>query len=91
MTVGTGHYRLTFDLEIHRAECEYLTGVFATAENRLSALAQRATNLVDRAAVTRQRISLYTVLDRLDRAVEVGLEFLAMSASTGRRTRRTTK
>ena len=70
-------YRLLFDLEIHRAECEYLTGVFATAENRLSALAKRATNLVDRAAVARQRISLYTVLDRLDLAVDIGLEFLS--------------
>ena len=70
-------YRLLFDLEIHRAECEYLTGVFATAEDRLAALAQRATNLVDKAAVARQRISLYTVLDRLDRAIDVGLEFLS--------------
>jgi predicted ATPase len=69
-------YQLLFDLEIHRAECEYLTGVFATAENRLSALAKRATNLVDKAAVARQRISLYTVLDRLDLAVDIGLEFL---------------
>jgi PAS domain S-box-containing protein len=73
----TRQYRLLFDLEIHRAECEYLTGVFAAAENRLSALAQHATNLVDKAAVARQRISLYTVLDRLDRATDTGLEFLS--------------
>jgi predicted ATPase/signal transduction histidine kinase len=72
----TRQYPLTYELELHRAECEYLTGVFATAEDRLAALAQRATNLVDRAAVARQRISLYTVLDRLDRATDVGLEFL---------------
>ena len=72
-----GQYRLLFELEIHRAECEYLTGVFASAENQLSALAQRATELVDRAAVARQRISLYTVLDRLDRATDVSIEFLS--------------
>jgi PAS domain S-box-containing protein len=69
-------YRLLFDLEINRAECEYLTGAFQAAENRLSALAQRATNLVDKAAVARQRISLYTVLDRLDRCIDIGLKFL---------------
>ena len=70
-------YRLLFDLEIHRSECEYLTNELAIAENRLSALAERATTLIDRAAVTRQQMALYTILDRIDRAVEVGLEFLA--------------
>ena len=70
-------YRLLFDLEIHRAECEYLTGEFAAAEDRLSVLAGRATNLVEKAAVARQRLALYTILDRLDRAVEIGLEFLS--------------
>ena len=70
------NYQLLFELEINRAECEYLTGVFATAESRLAALAQRATSLVDKAAVARQRVSLYTVLDRLDRATDIGLEFL---------------
>ena len=72
----TQQYRVLFDLEIQRAECEYLTGAFATAESRLSALAERATHLVDKAAVARQRISLYTVLDRLDRAADIGLEYL---------------
>ena len=69
-------YRLLFDLEINRAECEYLTGAFTAAENRLSALAQRATNIVDKAAVARQRILIHTVLDRLDSATDIGLEFL---------------
>ena len=73
----TRQYALAFELELHCAECEYLTGVFATAEGRLSGLAQRATNIVDKAAVARQHISLYTVLDRLDRATDIGLEFLS--------------
>lgn len=72
----TRHYPLTFELELYRAECEFLTGELASAESRLSALAQRATNLVDKAAIARQRLSLYTVLDRLDRAADIGLEFL---------------
>jgi PAS domain S-box-containing protein len=70
-------YQLLFDLEIHRSECEYLTNELTIAESRLSALAKRATTLIDRAAVTRQQMGLYVILDRIDRAVEVGLEFLA--------------
>ncbi|WP_024520925.1 AAA family ATPase [Bradyrhizobium sp. Tv2a-2] len=69
-------YRLLFDLDLHRAECEYLTADFAAAEDRLSVLASHAINLIDRAAVARQRLALYTILDRLDSAVDVGLEFL---------------
>ncbi|RXH24168.1 histidine kinase [Bradyrhizobium nanningense] len=70
-------YRLLFDLELHRAECEYQTAEFAAAEDRLSVLASRAVSLIDSAAVVRQRLALYTILDRLDAAVDVGLEFLA--------------
>ncbi|MDB5408700.1 MAG: protein kinase [Rhodospirillales bacterium] len=70
------HYRLTFDLEFHRAECEFLTGELAAAAERLSALAGRAANLVDAAAVARLRLALYTTLDRSDLAVEVGLDYL---------------
>jgi predicted ATPase/C4-dicarboxylate-specific signal transduction histidine kinase len=70
-------YRLLFDLELHRSECEYLTNELAVAETRLSSLAERATTLIDRAEVTRQQMALYVILDRIDRAVEVGLAFLA--------------
>ena len=69
-------YRLRFDLEFHRAECEFLTGERSAAEGRLSALSARATNLIDRAAVTCLRAALYTSLGRSDRAIEVGLEYL---------------
>jgi PAS domain S-box-containing protein len=69
-------YRLRFDLEFHRAECEFLTGERGPAESRLSALSSRATNLIDRAATTCLQAALYTSLGRSDRAVEVGLEYL---------------
>ena len=53
-------------------------------------LSRRAANLVDLAAVTCSPHSLYTTLDRSDRAVEVGLEYPpAHRRSPGRRTRRT--
>jgi PAS domain S-box-containing protein len=69
-------YRLTFDLECHHAECEFLTGELAAAAARLLALLRHAANLVDRAAVTRLRVVLYTTLARFDLAIEVGLEYL---------------
>jgi predicted ATPase/signal transduction histidine kinase len=69
-------YELTFALEFHLAECEFLSGDLAAAEARLSMLARRARNLVDLAAVTCVRLPLYTTLDRSDRAIEVCLEYL---------------
>ncbi|HMF62054.1 MAG TPA: AAA family ATPase, partial [Vicinamibacterales bacterium] len=69
-------YALTFALELHRAECEFLTGDLTAADERLSMLSERARSLVDIAAVTSLRVTLYTTLDRSDRSVEVGLEYL---------------
>jgi PAS domain S-box-containing protein len=69
-------YELTFSLEYHRAECEFLTGDLAAAEDRLLLLSRRASGLADLAAVTCLRVELFTTLDRSVRAVEVGLEYL---------------
>jgi PAS domain S-box-containing protein len=69
-------YRLTFDLELIRAECEYLIGELASAEERLAMLSIRAQTPVDAAAVACVRINLYTTLGQSDSAVEVGLEYL---------------
>ena len=68
---------LTFALELHRAECEFLTGTSAVAEARLAELARHATNLPDLAAVTQLRVELLHVADRIDRCVEVGLDYLS--------------
>ncbi|MFL9966679.1 ATP-binding protein [Paraburkholderia sediminicola] len=69
-------YRFTFDLELNCAECEYLIGESASAEERLAMLSIRAQTTVDAAAVTCLRINLYTTLDQSDSAVEVGVEYL---------------
>ena len=69
-------YRLTFDLELNWAECEYLLGELASAEERLTMLSSRAQTAVDSAAVACVRINLYTTLDQSDSAVGVGLEYL---------------
>ena len=67
---------LAFALELHRADCELWTGALPSAEKCLAALATRAVNTIERAAVASRRVDLYTMLGASERAVEVGLEYL---------------
>ena len=69
-------HELIFALELHRAECEFLTGALADAEERLAALSTRAATTVERATVACLRMDLYTTLDQSGRAVAVGLDYL---------------
>src|SRR4029077_6369187 len=69
-------YPLVFAMEVARAECEFLTGDLAAAEERLATLSLRAANLVDKAAVACLRTALYTTLARADRAVAICVEYL---------------
>ena len=68
-------HELTFELELHNAECEFLTGALA-AEQRLVALSTRAATTVERASVARLRVDVYTTLGQTGRAVAVGLDYL---------------
>jgi predicted ATPase/signal transduction histidine kinase len=70
-------YRLTLDLELHRAECEIVSGELQRAEERLAGLAERATGLIDQADVVCLAVLLYFTTGRSERAVEVALEFLS--------------
>ena len=67
---------LIFQLELHRAECEFLTGALAKSEERLADISQRASNALERAAVARLRINLYTAIDRPGQAISVCLDCL---------------
>jgi PAS domain S-box-containing protein len=69
-------YHLIFPLELHRAECEFLTGQSAAAEERLTALSFRTSNAVDLATVTCLLIDLYTSLNQSKRAVAASLDYL---------------
>jgi hypothetical protein len=69
-------HELAFALELHRGECEFLTGALAEAEQRLTALSTRAANTLERAKVTCLRAELYTTLDQGSRAIAVGLDYL---------------
>ena len=67
---------LSFALGLYRAECEFLTGALAEAEQRLAALSTRAANTVQRATVACLRVDLYTARDQSSRAIGVGLDYL---------------
>jgi predicted ATPase len=67
---------LIFPLELHRAECEFLTGALAEAEKRLTELSTRAANTVEQATVACLRVDVYTTLNQSDRAVAVCLDYL---------------
>lgn len=67
---------LAFAFELLQAECEFLTGELATAEHRLAALWPQAKDISDLAAITRLRLPIYMTLDRSDKAVAAGLEYL---------------
>ena len=69
-------HELTFSLELHRAECEFLTGQSAAAEERLTMLSSRAANSAELATVSCLRVDVYTTLDQSDRAVAVCLDYL---------------
>jgi PAS domain S-box-containing protein len=67
---------LIFPLELERAECEFLTGEMAAADERLTALANRTANRVDRAAVACLLMDVCTTLGQSGRAVTVALDYL---------------
>ena len=69
-------HELIFPLELHRAECEFLTGELVAAEERLTMLSSRAADTVDQSTVACLRVDLYTTLDRSDGAVGVCLAYL---------------
>ncbi len=62
-------HEIAFRLEVGRAECEFLTGQLAAAEERLAALSSRATNTVERSTVACLRVDVYTTLDQSSHAV----------------------
>jgi len=69
-------HELAFDLELYRAECEFLTGQLAAVEERLTVLSSLAANTVEQATVACLRVDLYTTLNQSDRAVDVCVEYL---------------
>jgi PAS domain S-box-containing protein len=69
-------HMLSFALELNRAECEFLTGALAEAEQRLKALSKRAATTIERASVACLLADLHTTLGQSSQAVAVGLDYL---------------
>ncbi|HTI17411.1 MAG TPA: AAA family ATPase [Trinickia sp.] len=67
---------LIFALELNRAQCEFLTGSLAAADERLTALVARAHDVLEHASVACLRVDLYASLSQIGRAVAVGLDYL---------------
>jgi PAS domain S-box-containing protein len=67
---------LAFSLELHSAECEFLTGALASAAERLTMLSGRAADIAEQSTVECLRIDLYTALAQVDRAISVCLGYL---------------
>src|SRR6202007_1936082 len=69
-------YELMFGLRLERAECEFLTGNFDTAEQLIGELLQRGASKVDQAAAYHLKVLLHTVKSENAQAVDSALTCL---------------
>ena len=67
---------LIFQLELQRAECEFLTGELTFAAERLEILRTRASDAVELAMATCVGIDVYMTLGQMDRAIDICLDYL---------------
>ena len=67
---------LVFQLELLRAECEFLTGELAIAVERVEMLRSRASNTVELAMATCLGIDVYMTISQINRAIAIGLDYL---------------
>lgn len=72
----TRRHGLIFALALSRAECELLTGQLSVADQCLTALADRAETVIERASVACLLMDVYLLQDRSDGAVAVCLDYL---------------
>jgi PAS domain S-box-containing protein len=70
-------YRVTFELELHRAECRYMLGDMSFAEQRLLLLAERSTQVSDMTLIVSKQVVLYIYLGAMERAIDLSLDCLA--------------
>jgi PAS domain S-box-containing protein len=69
-------HELIFEIELLRAECEFLTGAMAASDQRLKGLSSCAADTLERASVAGLHIDLYTTVAQSGDAVAVGLDYL---------------
>src|SRR5262249_59906999 len=71
-------YELMFRLRLERAECEFLTGNFDTADQLIGELLQRGASKVDQAAAYHLKVLLHTVKSENAQAVAIALKCLCL-------------
>jgi PAS domain S-box-containing protein len=71
-------YELTFSLWLERAECEFLTGDFDTAEQLIAELLRRGASKLDQAAVYHLKVLLHVVKSESPQAVTSALTCLRL-------------
>jgi PAS domain S-box-containing protein len=74
----SSQYELMFSLRLERAECEFLTGNFDTAEQLIVELLQHGASKVGQAAVYHLKVLLHTVKSENDQAVASALTCLRL-------------
>ena len=67
---------LIFQLELHRGQCEILTGQLESAAARLEMLRSRASNTVELATATCSSMDAYLALFPIDRGIGICLDYL---------------
>src|ERR1700688_1850198 len=71
-------YHLMFSLRLERAECEFLSGNFDTAEQLIGELLQRGVSKVNQAAAYHLKVLLHTVKSENAQAVDSALTCLRL-------------
>lgn len=71
-------YELTFSLWLERAECEFLSGNFETAEQLILELLRRGASKIDRAAVYHLKVQLHLLKSEHQQAVTTALTCLRL-------------
>jgi PAS domain S-box-containing protein len=71
------NYRCRFDLELNRAECKFILGDYATAEDAYVQLAARSQDVTDLAKVISGQMILLTYVGRSSEAIDIALDCLA--------------
>jgi len=72
------HYELTFSVWLERAECEFLSGNFETAEQLVVELLQRGASKIDQAAVYHLKVQLHLLKSEHEQAVATALTCLRL-------------
>jgi PAS domain S-box-containing protein len=67
---------LFFELELNRAECEFLTGAVSDAAQRLEILSHRAASTIEESAIACLRVDLHMARAQVDLAQAVCLDYL---------------